>query len=103
MNDLHHQRLAELARELRLNTVPDLYSVIAQTAAAKSASFADFLEEILRAERDARRAPRAKCSPGWPASPPSRRSADLTSALQPVFRASRSTSSPGSPLSYWRS
>ena len=52
--DLQHQRLAELSRELRLNAVPDLYSVIAQSAAAKSASFADFLEEILRAERDAR-------------------------------------------------
>jgi hypothetical protein len=52
--DLQHQRLAERSRELRLNAVPDLYSVIAQSAAAKSASFADFLEEILRAERDAR-------------------------------------------------
>ena len=56
--DLQHQRLAELSRELRLNAVPDLYSVIAQSAAAKSASFADFLEEILRAERDARWAAR---------------------------------------------
>jgi hypothetical protein len=51
---LQHQRLAELSRELRLSAVPDLYSVIAQSAAAKSASFADFLEEIVRAERDAR-------------------------------------------------
>jgi DNA replication protein DnaC len=55
VNDLQHQRLAELSRELRLSAVPDLYSVIAQSAAAKPASFADFLEEILRAERDARR------------------------------------------------
>jgi DNA replication protein DnaC len=56
VSDLQHQRLAELSRELRLSAVPDLYSTIAQSAAAKSASFADFLEEVLRAERDARRA-----------------------------------------------
>jgi DNA replication protein DnaC len=56
LNDLQHQRLSELCRELRLSAVPNLYSGIAQSAAAKSVSFADFLEEILRAERDARRA-----------------------------------------------
>jgi DNA replication protein DnaC len=56
VSDLQHQRLTELSRELRLSAVPDLYFAIAQSAAAKSASFADFLEEILRAERDARRA-----------------------------------------------
>jgi hypothetical protein len=33
---------------LRLSAIPDLYSAIAQSAAAKAASFADFLEEILR-------------------------------------------------------
>jgi DNA replication protein DnaC len=36
--------------------MPNLYSGIAQSAAAKEASFADFLEETLRAERDARSA-----------------------------------------------
>ena len=56
MSDLQHQRLAELSCELRLSAVADLYSAIAQSAAAKAASFADFLEEILRAERDTRRA-----------------------------------------------
>lgn len=56
MNDLQHQRIAELCQELRLGAVPNLYSGIAQSAAAKQASFADFLEETLRAERDARRA-----------------------------------------------
>ena len=56
MSDLQHQRLAELSRELRLSAVPDLYSAIAQSAVTKAASFADFLEEILRAERDTRRA-----------------------------------------------
>ena len=56
MSDLQHQRLAELSRELRLSAVPDLYSAIAQSAAAKAASFADFLEEILRAEHEGRHA-----------------------------------------------
>ena len=49
MSDLQHQRLAELSRELRLSAVPDLYFAIAQSAATKAASFADFLEAILRA------------------------------------------------------
>jgi DNA replication protein DnaC len=40
---------------LRLSAVADLYSAVAQDVAAKEASFADFLEAILRAERDARR------------------------------------------------
>jgi hypothetical protein len=49
MSDLQHQRITELCQELRLSTIPDLYSGIAQSAAAKQDSFADFLEEILRA------------------------------------------------------
>ncbi len=56
MSDLQHQRIAELCLELRLSAVPNLYSGIAQSAAAKESSFADFLEKSLRAERDARRA-----------------------------------------------
>jgi hypothetical protein len=58
VTDLQHQRLAELSRELRLSDVPDLYSAIAQSVAAKAASFADFLEEVLRAERAAGPGPR---------------------------------------------
>jgi hypothetical protein len=61
VSDLQHQRLGELCRELRLSAVPDLYSAIAQSAAAKAASFTDFLEEILRGERVGP-AP-ARCSP----------------------------------------
>jgi len=56
MSDLQHQRILELCQELRLSAMPNLYSGIAQSAAAKTASFADFLEETLRAERDARSA-----------------------------------------------
>lgn len=55
MTNLQHDRITTLATELRLLAVPDVYGGIAQTAATrKDASFADFLEEVLRAERDAR-------------------------------------------------
>ena len=53
--NLQHERITALATELRLLAVPDLYGPIAQTAATrKDASYADFLEDILRSERDAR-------------------------------------------------
>lgn len=56
MSDLQHARLTELCAELRLGTVPDLYGALAQGAVTKDASYAAFLEEVLRGERDARRA-----------------------------------------------
>ena len=56
MSALQHQRIHDLCQELRLTAIPDLYSGIAQAAAAKQASLTDFLEEMLRGERDARRA-----------------------------------------------
>lgn len=57
MTTLQHDRIASLARELRLNALPDLYGPIAQAAAKREdTSYADFLEDILRAEREARRA-----------------------------------------------
>jgi DNA replication protein DnaC len=56
MSDLQHQRIVELCQELRLSATPNLYSGIAQSAAAKEASFADFLKQTQRAERDARSA-----------------------------------------------
>ena len=56
MSDLQHQRIDELCQELRLGALASLYGPIAQDAAKrKNASYADFLEEALRAERDARR------------------------------------------------
>jgi DNA replication protein DnaC len=55
MSNLQHDRITTLATDLRLLAVPDLYGPIAQTAATrKDASYADFLEDVLRAERDAR-------------------------------------------------
>jgi DNA replication protein DnaC len=56
VSSLQHERIATLANDLRLSALPDLYGPIAQDAAKrKDASYADFLEEVLRAERDARR------------------------------------------------
>ena len=57
MTNLQHERITALAQELRLTALSDLYGPIAQNAAKrKDASFADFLEEVLKAEREARRA-----------------------------------------------
>ena len=56
MNNLQHERITVLAQELRLTALPDLYGGIAQSAAnKKDASYAEFLEDVLKAERDARR------------------------------------------------
>ena len=56
MTMLQHQRITALAQELRLHALPDLYSAVAQSAAKrKDASYADFLEEVLKGERDVRR------------------------------------------------
>ena len=55
MSELQHARIAELCGELRLGAVPDLYGATAQAAAARDASFSDFLEDTLRAEREVRR------------------------------------------------
>ena len=56
MSSLQHERIVALAEELRLGALPDLYGAVAQSAAGRQdASYADFLEEVLKAERDARR------------------------------------------------
>ena len=56
MSDLQHERITALTAKLRLGAMADLYGAIAQDAAkAENASYADFLEQVLRAERDARR------------------------------------------------
>lgn len=56
MSTLQHERITALAGELKLTALADSYGPIAQAAAKKKdASYADFLEEVLRAEREARR------------------------------------------------
>ena len=54
--NLQHQRLVELCNELRLGGVAAQYSALAQNAAEKGTSFTDFVEELLVAERESRRA-----------------------------------------------
>jgi DNA replication protein DnaC len=56
MSELQHARIAEFCSELHLAAVPDLYPVTAQAAAARDASFSDFLEDTLKGERETRRA-----------------------------------------------
>jgi DNA replication protein DnaC len=56
MSGTQHERISELCAELRLAAVPDLYGATAQAAAARDATFSDFLEETLRGEREVRRA-----------------------------------------------
>jgi hypothetical protein len=52
MTTLQHERITALAQELRLQALPDLYGAVAQSAAKrKDASYADFLEEVLRLPR----------------------------------------------------
>ena len=53
---VHHERLINLCNELRLGGVAAQYSALAQNAAEKRTSFTDFLEELLVAERESRRA-----------------------------------------------
>ena len=56
MSNLQHDRINELCRELSLGVMADLYGPIAQNAAKKKdVSYSDFLEEVLRAEREAKR------------------------------------------------
>jgi len=68
MMDIQHQRVVELCNELRLGGVAARYTARAQRAAEKRISFTDFVEELLTAERESRRASR---SWNWPASPSS--------------------------------
>jgi hypothetical protein len=53
---IQHQRLVELCNELRLGGVAAQYAALAQQAAEKHTSFNDFVEELLIAERESRRA-----------------------------------------------
>ncbi len=53
---LQHQRLVELCNELRLGGIAAQYGALAQQAAEQRLSFTDFVEQLLVAEREARRA-----------------------------------------------
>jgi hypothetical protein len=87
---VHHERLVELCGELRLNGIAAQYPALAQQAAERQLAFSDFLEALLVAERAGRG--RARCSRGWPAFPPSRRSTSMISLSPAGRRANRSWS-----------
>ena len=53
---IQHQRVVELCNELRLGGIAAQYTALAQKAAEKHLSFTDFVEELLAAERESRRA-----------------------------------------------
>jgi DNA replication protein DnaC len=53
---IQHQRVVELCNELRLGGVAAQYTALAQQAAEKHTSFTEFVEELLSAERESRRA-----------------------------------------------
>jgi len=52
--NLQHERIRVLCEELRLAAVVERYPEVAQSAADEQKSFADFLEQILSAERQTR-------------------------------------------------
>jgi hypothetical protein len=60
--------VAELCQELRLGAVADFYSGIAQGAAGKQATFADFLEETYAPSGMLAGLALATCSPASPVS-----------------------------------
>jgi DNA replication protein DnaC len=53
---VQHERLVELCGELRLGAIAAQYPALAQQAAERYSSFSDFLETLLMAERESRRA-----------------------------------------------
>lgn len=85
MSGLQHERIAALCEELKLASLAEQYSPVAQTCAQKESSFADFLEDLLRAEREARR---ARCWRVQLAFPPSKRWTTMISA-SPLARRRR--------------
>jgi DNA replication protein DnaC len=56
MNALSHDRLAQLCEDLKLAGIMDAYPALAARASEEEQSFTDFLEGVLVAERDFRRA-----------------------------------------------
>jgi DNA replication protein DnaC len=58
------KRVVELCNELRLGGVAAQYTALAQKAAEKHTSFTDFVEELLIAERESRRARAREMSAG---------------------------------------
>lgn len=66
MSELQHQRLAEPSRELRLSTVPDLYSAIAQSAPPRRPRLPTLSKKLCAPNVMRAGLVPARCSPGSP-------------------------------------
>jgi DNA replication protein DnaC len=53
--NLQHERIQVLCQDLKLDRIGVDWSPLAQQAAQREVSYADFLEQLLRAEQEARR------------------------------------------------
>lgn len=53
--NLQHERIQALCQDLKLDRISADWSPLARQAAQQEASYADFLEQLLRAEQEARR------------------------------------------------
>ena len=54
MSALQHQRIEALCEQLKLQAVADAYLGLAEAASEREASYVDYLEAVLQAERDCR-------------------------------------------------
>ncbi|MBA3136116.1 ATP-binding protein, partial [Salmonella enterica] len=54
MSDLQHQRIEELCQQFRLDRIASEWPALAQKATDDTASFGDFLEQLLKLEADSR-------------------------------------------------
>jgi DNA replication protein DnaC len=90
--NIQHQRVVELCNELRLGGVAAQYTALAQEAAEKHTSFTDFVEELLIAERESRRARAREMFARIACFPAIKTPISTTSTSPPARRASRSWS-----------
>jgi hypothetical protein len=96
---IQHERVVELCNELRLGGVAAQYSAFAQKAAEKHTSFTDFVEELLSAERESRRARAREMFARIACFPAIKTSISTTLTSPPARHASRSWSWLASPSS----
>lgn len=96
---IQHQRVVELCNELRLGGIAAQYTALAQKAAEKQLSFTDFVEELLAAERESRRARAREMFARIAGFPAIKRLISTTSRSPLVHRASRSWNWQASPSS----
>ncbi len=92
MSDLYHERLAHLCESLNLPGVLDGYASLAAGASERGHGFAEFLEGVLRSERDVRRARSSLALVQQAGFPAARRWRSTTSPSRRRLRSVRSRS-----------